>query len=279
MDKHRKNVFLYQYSIENQFGIKIIITHNTSSSIQIHWHFSSIHGKINYFNESRKSQEIQYTIYVLLKQYYHQCVEEGQRSWLQWYLTLDDFQGYFYPMLGIKILTNEWVYEFRIWVKCRIHFNIKKLFAVQHYLSLVFFGHCCRTTLDFSYIKRWRTHRQTRWPALHAVFLTALVGGHGLVGRRSTGLWAEGILGEFLKKKITLWIPHMQKNIPKSSFLLLLINSLFGSSSTNTPIQITDLHRGVLCQVQLWLNTYCMTCLWHHMTQKIISYCTALCHP
>lgn len=28
------------------------------------------------------AQEIQYTIYVLLKQYYHQCVEEGQRSWL-----------------------------------------------------------------------------------------------------------------------------------------------------------------------------------------------------
>lgn len=37
--------------------------------------------------------------------------------------------------------------------------------------------------------------RQTGRPALHAVFLTALV---GLVRRRSTGLGAKGILGEFL---------------------------------------------------------------------------------
>ena len=41
-------------------------------------------------------------------------------------------------------------------------------------------------------------HRQTGWPTLHAVLLTALAGGHGLVGRRSTGLGAKWILGEFL---------------------------------------------------------------------------------
>lgn len=48
------------------------------------------------------------------------------------------------------------------------------------------------------YMRRQRAHRQTGWPALHAVFLTALVGSHGLVGRRSAGLGAKGILGEFL---------------------------------------------------------------------------------
>lgn len=47
-------------------------------------------------------------------------------------------------------------------------------------------------------IKEERAHRQTRWPGLHAVFLTALVGSHGLVGRRSAGLGAKGILGQFL---------------------------------------------------------------------------------
>lgn len=39
-------------------------------------------------------------------------------------------------------------------------------------------------------------HRQTGRPGLHAVF--ALAGSHGLVGGRSAGLGAKGILGEFL---------------------------------------------------------------------------------
>lgn len=46
--------------------------------------------------------------------------------------------------------------------------------------------------------RRLGAHRQTGWPGLHAVLLTALAGGHGLVGRGSAGLGAEGILGEFL---------------------------------------------------------------------------------
>lgn len=48
-------------------------------------------------------------------------------------------------------------------------------------------------------MKRRGAYRETGWSGLHAVFLTALVGSHGLVGRRSVGLGAKGILGEFLK--------------------------------------------------------------------------------
>lgn len=41
-------------------------------------------------------------------------------------------------------------------------------------------------------------YRQAGWSGLHAVLLTALAGGHGLVGSRSVGLGAKGILGKFL---------------------------------------------------------------------------------
>lgn len=41
-------------------------------------------------------------------------------------------------------------------------------------------------------------YRQAGRSGLHAVFLTALAGSHGLVGSRSVGLGAKGILGKFL---------------------------------------------------------------------------------
>lgn len=45
------------------------------------------------------------------------------------------------------------------------------------------------------------TYWETGWPPLHAVFLAALIGSHGLVGWRGGGLRAEGILGKFLGLK------------------------------------------------------------------------------
>lgn len=46
--------------------------------------------------------------------------------------------------------------------------------------------------------RRGETYREAGWPALHAVFLAALIGSHGLVGWRGGGLRAKGILGKFL---------------------------------------------------------------------------------
>lgn len=132
-------------------------------------------------------------------------------------------------------------------------------------------------TLDFScYIKRQRTHRQTRWPALHAVFLTALVGGHGLVGRRSAGLRAEGILGEFLKKKTTLWIPHMQKKYPNTQ-LLVIAYDLFVWQFICWHTNINNRSPQGNAVPGDWILT-----VWHvydtTWRRKLIAYCTALCH-
>lgn len=97
-------------------------------------------------------------------------------------------------------------------------------------------------------MKRRGAHRQTGWPGLHAVFLTALVGSHGLVGRRSTGLRAEGILGEFLntgsRNWKLQWIAHIdEEEEKKKQYLSIFLTAVFGALQTTAmqPVFFTNI--------------------------------------
>ncbi|TNN86080.1 hypothetical protein EYF80_003497 [Liparis tanakae] len=88
-----------------------------------------------------------------------------------------------------------------------------------------------------------RSHRQTGRPALHAVLLTALVGSHGLVGRRSAGLGAKGILGEFLMTG-TGSRSNVNNRSPKPR--TVTTHRLFATYSNTTDLRFEYFLRGML---------------------------------
>lgn len=109
-----------------------------SSSIQIHGFFSSTHGKINYFNEPRCSSSNPVYNLCITQTVLPSVCRGGAEKLAVMILAIGWLSRVPLSHAGYQNF-DKWIgQEFRIWVKCHIHFIIKKLFAVQHYLLPVF---------------------------------------------------------------------------------------------------------------------------------------------